>query len=138
VCKRDGHNLATPQRVPAAEGTGVNTWKKLMVYASEQARAPDGHPLHHELIRVLRAAGAAGATSLRGIWGYHGEHRPHGDTFWQLRRRAPILTVIVDRAERVEEWFALIDGLTAETGLVTCEMVPALPATGRRVAQPAS
>jgi PII-like signaling protein len=100
-----------------------------MVYAGEQART-HGHPLHHQLIRSLRKAGASGATSLRGIWGYHGEHRPHGDSFWQLRRRVPVLTVIVDTPERTRQWFALVDELTTETGLVTSEIVPAFRATG--------
>ena len=81
-------------------------------------------------MRALRDAGAAGATSLRGIWGYHGDHEPHGDTFWQLRRRVPVLTVIVDTPDRIRDWFAIVDELTDETGLVTSEMVPAYRATG--------
>jgi PII-like signaling protein len=104
-------------------------WQKLMVYAGEQARH-GGEPLHQALIRELRLAGAAGATSLRGIWGYHGDHRPHGDSFWQLRRRVPIVTVIVDTPERSREWFRIADRVTDETGLVTSEMVPAYRATG--------
>ena len=86
--------------------------------------------LHHELIRALRKAGASGATSLRGLRGYHGDHEPHGDSFWQLRRRVPVITVIVDSPERVQRWFELVDGLTGESGLVTSEMVPAFRATG--------
>ncbi|MBV9943551.1 MAG: DUF190 domain-containing protein [Solirubrobacterales bacterium] len=62
--------------------------------------------------------------------GYHGDHRPHGDSFWQLRRRVPVVTVIVDTPERVAGWFALVDEVTRETGLVTSEMVPAFRATG--------
>ena len=81
-------------------------------------------------MRTLRAAGASGATSLRGIWGYHGDHQPHGDSFWQLRRRVPIVTVIVDTPQRVRIWFELVDQLTRDTGLVTCEIVPAFRATG--------
>jgi PII-like signaling protein len=100
-----------------------------MVYAGEQSRHA-GRPLHHQLVRALRAAGAAGATSLRGTWGYHGDHRPHGDSFWQLRRRVPVVTVIVDTPERTRDWFAIVDELTDETGLVTSEMVPAFRATG--------
>jgi PII-like signaling protein len=129
VCKRDGERLARLQHLPDTDPSGLGVWQKLMVYAGEQARG-DGHPLHHRLIRTLRSAGASGATSLRGIWGYHGDHRPHGDSFWQLRRRVPVLTVIVDTPERTRRWFALIDELTAQTGLVTCEMVPAFRATG--------
>jgi PII-like signaling protein len=129
VCKRDGHKLADPERLPQTDPSGFSVWQKLMVYAGEQARS-DGHPLHHQLITALRRAGAAGATSVRGVWGYHGDHEPHGDSFWQLRRRTPILTVIVDTPERTATWFTLIDQLTSQTGLVTSEMVPAFRATG--------
>ena len=115
VCKRDGELLAEPER--------RGEWQKLTIYASEQAQH-HGHPLYAELLRRLRAAGAAGATSLRGIWGYHGDHAPHGDTLWQLRRRVPVVTVVVDSAARIHDWFAIVDELTAETGLVTSEVVP--------------
>lgn len=74
-------------------------------------------------------AGAAGAPSLPGIWGYHGDHEPHGDVFWQLRRRVPVVTVIVDTPERIRRWFAIVDEVTDEAGLVTSEMVPAFRAT---------
>jgi len=129
VCKRDGELLAQPASLPETDPSGFGVWQKLMVYAGEQSRH-GGHPLHHELIRALRGAGAAGATSLRGTWGYHGDHRPHGDSFWQLRRRVPVLTVIVDTPQRVREWFRVVDAMTDETGLVTSETVPAFRATG--------
>jgi PII-like signaling protein len=129
VCKRDGRSLAEPQHLPATDPSGLGVWQKLMVYAGEQSRS-GGHPLHRRLIHGLRGAGAAGATSLRGIWGYHGDHRPHGDSFWQLRRRVPVVTVVVDTPERVREWFAIVDDVTNETGLVTSEMIPAFRATG--------
>jgi PII-like signaling protein len=129
VCKRDGELLSEPRTLPQADSSGLGVWQKLMVYASEEARW-QGHPLHRRLIQRLRAAGAVGATSLRGFWGYHGDHSPHGDSFWQLRRRVPVLTVIVDTPERIRRWFAIVDEATAETGLVTSEMVPAFRATG--------
>jgi PII-like signaling protein len=129
VCKRDGAHLADVEQLPARDASGLAIWQKLMVYAGEQTRA-DGHPLHHELVRCLRKAGASGATSLRGIWGHHGDHEPHGDSFWQLRRRVPIVTVIVDSAERIQRWFEVVDQLTHADGLVTSEMVPAFRATG--------
>ena len=72
-------------------------------------------------------AGAAGATSLRGVWGYHGDHAPHGDTMWQLRRRVPIVTVVIDTPDRIARWFEIVDELTAETGLVTSELIPQIP-----------
>lgn len=118
VLKRDGNRFAQP----GADGP----LQKLMIYASEQAQH-DGRPLYAQLVRRLRAAGAAGATSLRGVWGYHGDHAPHGDTLWQLRRRVPVVTVVVDTPDRIAQWFEIVDELTSETGLVTSEMVPATP-----------
>jgi PII-like signaling protein len=118
VLKRDGQRFGEP----AADGP----LQKLMIYASEQAQH-DGRALYAQLVRRLRSAGAAGATSLRGIWGYHGDHAPHGDTLWQLRRRVPVVTVVVDEPDRMMRWFEIADELTAETGLVTSELVPATP-----------
>jgi PII-like signaling protein len=142
VCKRDGTLLTPPGELPDTDASGLNIWQKLMVYTSERAQH-SGRPLHEALIRELRRSGAAGATSLRGIWGYHGNQKPHGDSFWQLRRQVPIVTVIVDTPSHVAEWFTIVDRLTAETGLVTSEMVPAFRATapslqrgGLRLAQP--
>lgn len=128
VCKLDGQRFAEPRDLPDTDPSGLSVWQKLMVYAGEQSRH-DGHPLHSRLMRALRDAGAAGATSLRGIWGYHGDHPPHGDSFWQLRRRVPVVTVVIDTAERIRDWFAIVDELTDETGLVTSELVPAFHAT---------
>lgn len=117
VCKRDGELLAAPGS--AAPGA----WRRLVIYAGEQSRH-EGRPQHAELLRALRAAGAAGATTLRGVRGFHGDHEPHGDRFLQLRRRVPVVTTVIDTAERTREWFAIADRMTRETGLVTCEDVP--------------
>lgn len=124
ICKRDGERIAPAQYLPETDASGLPMWQKLMVYASEQSRT-DGGPLYTELLRQLREAGAAGATSLRGIWGYHGDHTAHGDTFWQLRRRVPVLTVIIDTPANIQRWFVIADELTQHTGLVTSEIIPA-------------
>jgi PII-like signaling protein len=129
VCKRDGIKLAEPSDLPRTDRFGLGVWQKLMIYAGEQSRHA-GHPIHHQLVRALREANADGATSVRGIWGFHGNHRPHGDTFWQLRRRVPVVTIVIDTPERIRRWFAIVDELTDEAGLVTSEMVPAFHATG--------
>lgn len=134
VCKRDGKKLAGPRQLPDRDSSGLGIWQKLMVYTGEQAHYK-GQPLHQGLIRELRTAKAAGATSLRGIWGFHGEHPPHGDSFWQLRRRVPVITVVVDTPERTRQWFTIVDEITRDTGLVTTEMVPALRATTQQSEQ---
>jgi PII-like signaling protein len=129
VCKRDGVLLAEPLRPPDADEAGLAYWQKLVVYASEQTRH-EHQPLHSTLIRRLRREGAAGATSLRGQWGYHGAHQPHGERFWSIRRHVPMLTVLLDTPANMKRWFAIVDEMTRETGLVTSEVVPALRAAG--------
>jgi PII-like signaling protein len=129
VCKRDGERLAEPSQVPDQDESGLPVWQKLMVYAGEQAQH-EGRPLYLELIRRLRQAGAGGATALRGVWGYHGDHRPHGDKLLALRRHVPVVTVIVDDPTSIRRWFEIVDQVTAESGLVTSELVPAARAVG--------
>jgi PII-like signaling protein len=125
VCKRDGRLIAPPDPLPAREDEGRGPWQKLMVYTSE-SQLYDGEPIHRGIIRRLRATSATGATSLRGVWGFHGDHPPHGDRVLQLGRRVPVVTVVVDTPERTARSFDVIDELTREHGLVTCETVPAL------------
>jgi PII-like signaling protein len=126
VCRRDGLALAEPEPT-----NGM--WQKFMVFASEQARH-GRHPLHVALIRRLREEQASGATALRGFWGYHGDHAPHGDRLLSLRRHVPVVTVVVDRPERSRRWFEIVSELTAVSGLVTSEKVPAFRATGPGIA----
>jgi PII-like signaling protein len=142
VLKRDGERLGEPSAIETHDAAGLARWQKLMIYASEQARH-GAHPLYVELIRRLREAEADGATALRGIWGYHGDHPPHGDKLLALRRHVPVVTIAVDTPERVARWFEVVDELTAETGLVTSEIVPAyraaapeLSAGGLRLSEP--
>lgn len=118
VCKRDGELLAEPRPLPATDGPGGVSRQRLTVYAGEQS-AHAGHPLAAQLLLRLREAGAPGMTSLRGIWGYHGDHAPHGDRFGQLRRRVPVVAVVIDAPERIARWFEIVDELTDEAGLVT-------------------
>jgi PII-like signaling protein len=125
ICKRDGHLLTTPAALPGPDATGIPRWHKLMVYTSEDA-LHEGQPVHRAIMRRLRTAGISGATTLRGVWGFHGDHPPHGDRLLQLGRRVPAVTIVVDSPERTAAAFAVIDELTAETGLVTSEAVPAL------------
>ncbi len=130
VCKRDGEELARPPLLPETDGDGRGLWQKLMVYTSE-SHLHDGEPVHRGIVRRLRGTSVArGATALRGVWGFHGEHPPHGDRFLQLGRRVPVVTVVVDTPARVQRAYDVIDEMTREHGLVTCEMVPAMTYLG--------
>ncbi len=127
VCKRDGRMLATPHALPASDAQGLGLWQKLTVFTSQSATHEE-RPLALEIVRRLRESDAAGATNLRGIWGFHGEHAPRGDRLLQIRRHVPLMTITIDTPERIARSFQIIDELTDEHGLVTCEMVPAMSA----------
>ena len=142
VCKRDGVLIGRPQPAPAQDAVGRAYWQKLAIYSNESTQH-GGEPLHAALVRRLRAAGAAGATSLRGQFGFHGEHAPYGERLLALERHAPVLTVTIDTPQKIDALFEVVDELTARTGLVTSEIVPAMRAAagtsergGLRLAQP--
>jgi PII-like signaling protein len=125
VCKRDGQLIDRPE-IPAAEDEdGMALWQKLTVYTSEAAQH-DGQPVHRAIVRRLRAAGISGATTQLGIWGFHGDHAPHGDRLLQFGRHVPAVTIVIDAPRRISTAFGIIDELTSERGLVTCETVPAV------------
>ena len=100
-----------------------------MVYTSEAARH-QGQPVHRAIVRRLRSAGISGATTLRGIWGFHGDHAPHGDRLLQLGRHVPTVTIVIDTPERIAGAYGIIDELTSERGLVTCETISCLDEAG--------
>ncbi|MGI8524545.1 MAG: DUF190 domain-containing protein [Nocardioides sp.] len=125
VCKRDGELLARPHALPTRDATGLAMWQKLMIYNSE-SHLHQGEPVHRGIVRRLRQTNARGATALRGVWGFHGDQPPHGDRLLQLGRHVPVVTVVIDSPERIGASFEVIDALTAEHGLVTSEMIPAM------------
>lgn len=126
VCKNGGTRLSGPPALPAADQSGNPLWQKLMVFTSE-SDLHDGVPVHRALVRRLWESGAAsGATVLRGVWGYRGAEAAHGDKLFQLGRHVPVVSIVVDSPDRVAASFGIVDELTADRGLVTCETVPAL------------
>jgi PII-like signaling protein len=125
VCKRDGELLQAPHNAADAQANGAHAWQKLTVVTSEAALYDGRRAVHIELVRRLRETRIAGATSLRGVWGFHGEHPPHGDRLLSFRRHVPVVTIAIDRPERIAFAFELADELTRERGLVTSELVPA-------------
>jgi PII-like signaling protein len=125
ICKRDGELFARPQELPTTDDQGRTLWQKLMVYTAEATRY-DGLPIHRALVgQLLRSRTVRGATVLRGIWGFHGDHKPHGDKLFQIARKVPVTTIIVDTPESIARSFDIVDKLTTRHGLVTSEMVPA-------------
>jgi PII-like signaling protein len=125
MCKRDGELFARPQELPATDDHGRTLWQKLMVYSAEATRH-DALPIHRALVQeLLHSQTARGATVLRGVWGFFGDHKPHGDKLFQIARKVPVTTIVVDTPESIARSFDIIDEVTTEHGLVTSEMVPA-------------
>jgi PII-like signaling protein len=129
ICKRDGELLQRPHMLAGSDARGLALWQKLTVYSSHDA-THERRSLHLELVRRLRAGDAAGATCLNGVWGFHGAHPPHGERLLPVRRHMPVLTITIDSPANAQRSFELIDELTAEHGLVTSEVVPAVHAVG--------
>jgi PII-like signaling protein len=126
LCKRGGEVFARPHQLPNSDDQGRPLWQKLMVHTSE-ATGHDGVPIHRALVHKLLESGLAhGATVLRGIWGFHGDHEPHGDKLFQLTRRMPVVTIIIDTPEWIARSFDIVNELTEDHGMVTSEMVPAV------------
>jgi PII-like signaling protein len=120
ICK-DGGRVLAGHHEPDPVG-----FRKLTVRTAEDARH-HGQPVHRALIRRLKQSGlSSGATTLRGIWGYRDGQRPHGDRFLQLTRHVPVSTVMIDTADNIAAVYPIVDELTAESGLVTVEAVPAV------------
>jgi PII-like signaling protein len=125
LCKRDGELFARPQELPATDSQGRTLWQKLMVHTADGDRG-EAQPIHREIVQqLMRSRSARGATVLRGTWGFHGDHKPHGDKLFQLARKVPLMTVVVDTPAAIARSFTVIDELTTRYGLVTSEMVPA-------------
>lgn len=126
LCKQSGTLLARPGGLPAHDADGIPLWQKLMVHTAEDT-LHGGEPVHREIVRRLRAIETSrGVTVLRGIWGFHDWRTPHGDKLFQLGRQVPVTTIVVDTPENIAAAFDLIDEVTADHGVVTCERVPAL------------
>lgn len=134
ICKRGGQLLTRPSPLPSHDAHGTPLWQKLMIHTTEDT-LHDGEPLHREIVRRLRQIpGSRGATVLRGIRGFSDDRKPHGDRMFQLGRRVPVTTIVVDSPANIETAFDLVNQVTTANGVVTCERVPALVSVdgGRR------
>lgn len=119
VCRVDGQTLARPT---APVGAGAH--QRLVVQTASSV-AHDGVPVHRALVGALRGLRlSSGVTVLRGVWGFAGDGTPMADRMFQLGRRVPVTTTIVDTPDNIARAFEVVEACTAEHGVVTCEVVP--------------
>ena len=132
IVRRDGAAVGPLPVVPPEDDAGLGLWQRLIAVAGEQ-EGPGGHPFHVGLIRALRAAGAPGATALRGAWAETADGAGHADRLLAIRRRGPVLVTVIARPAEMARLFPIVERATAASGLVTCELLPAVrvsPAEG--------
>lgn len=88
--------------------------KILRLHFNEGAQF-NGRPLHHAIVKKCYDMNIAGATVFRGLEGY-GEtaeiHRRH-----LIARDRPIIVVIVDTAERLQELLPVVESMM-DTGMI--------------------
>lgn len=89
-----------------------------------------GKPLYTEIVHRAHAAGLAGASVFRGIEGYGASNHIHTTRILSLSDDLPVSVVIVDRAERIDEFLPLLNELSVE-GLVMVDDVHVVHYAGR-------
>jgi uncharacterized protein len=87
-------------------------------------------PLYTEIVHRARAAGLAGASVFRGLEGYGASSRIHTTRILSLSQDLPLAVVIVDSAERIEQFLPQLDELVSE-GLVILDDVDVIRYVGR-------
>lgn len=85
------------------------------------------HPVFVEIVQRARSAGMAGATALRGVAGFGASSRVHHEHTLRLSVDTPVVMVIVDHPERIDEFAAGLDDLITG-GLVVRQPVEVLRA----------
>lgn len=111
--------------VPPGDGPSTERNLRLSIYAGG-LDAYEGIRQQELLLRVLRRAGAPGATALQGFYGFRGKQPPHGESFWSLRRRIPVLTEVIDRPDACRRRLEEIESVTGNRALVVVAPVERL------------
>jgi PII-like signaling protein len=87
-------------------------------------------PLYTEIVERAQKAGLAGATVLRGIEGFGASSHIHTTRILRLSEDLPVVIVIIDRPERIDEFLPVLDELITE-GLVVREDIDVISYRGR-------
>jgi PII-like signaling protein len=96
----------------------------LRIFLGEGDRA-GARPLYEVIVEKARELPLAGATVLRGPMGFGKSSRLHTAKILRLSEDLPIVIEIVDRADRIDAFLPILDGLMT-SGLVTLERVRVL------------
>ena len=92
-------------------------------------------PLYTEIVHRAHAAALAGATVLRGVEGFGASRHLHTSRILSLSEDLPVAIVIVDTAERIDDFLPQLDELVSE-GLVMVDDVKVIRHVARRPETP--
>ena len=93
----------------------------LRIFCGEKDRC--GHlPLYEAIVMKAREMHLGGATVLRGPMGFGHSSRLHTTKILRLSQDLPMVVEIVDAEEKIDAFFAVLDGMMG-SGLVTLEKV---------------
>lgn len=103
--------------------------KRLKIFIGEADRI-DHHALFQVIVRKARDLGLAGSTVIRGIEGFGAKSRAiHTARILRLSEDLPIVIEVVDTAEKIGDFLAVVDELLERSGcgaLLTLEDVEVL------------
>lgn len=112
--------------MPGAAGPSARDGECRLTVFGTEAPGPRGAPIHSALLREVRGSGGSGATVVSGIYGFTGSGPARGDSVFQLRRRVPVLTEIVDTPEACDRWEEAAREIGAEPLAIARSAVAAL------------
>lgn len=102
--------------------------KLLRIFSGESDRI--GHqPLFEAILLAAHANGLAGGTVLKGIMSFGASSRIHLARLIELSQDLPIVTEIVDHAEKIDAFLPVVNELfekCGKGGLITVEKVDVL------------
>jgi uncharacterized protein len=107
------------------EGPG----ERLTIFIGETDQF-DHKPLYVEIVERAHRAGLAGATAVRGFEGFGASSRIHTSRILRMSEDLPVIVIIVDRVDRIDEFIPTLDELITE-GLVVRERVEIVKYVGR-------
>ena len=94
------------------------------VHVGESDRC-NHEPAYEAIVLAARGAGIAGATVLRGRMGFGANSTIHTEKILRLSADLPIVIEMVDREEKVKEFFPELRNLVG-SGMITVEKVRAI------------
>jgi uncharacterized protein len=106
--------------------------RRLTIFIGEDDRWHH-KPLYTEIVHRAHKAGLAGASVFRGLEGYGASSRIHTSRILSLSQDLPLAIIIIDTAERIDQFLPQLDELVSE-GLVTLDDVDVIRYVGRDAA----